>query len=271
MLPARERGGDLLDRNVGRYLGDDGIDLIVGLQRAAARGLAPRGRRRQLELQSLRVAQGNVADGIAGRGHLFAHQADDGELVAVRAERHLLAELETGGAVDDHLIMVAQDFAPRHQLAGAAGPARLEADQEQPQRLAVELGLHRLIGDGAGAFHAIDAADQFARVAGNARGFRERAVGAGLHHPEIGIGRARLPQRVVDQPAIDAGDHDHDAEQQAQAEIGQHEAQQIVLDVPVGEIHRFGSLAMVAARPTRKPLRNCVTTSAFAGTPPVIS
>ena len=144
--------------------------------------------------------------------------------------------------------MVAQDFAPRHQLAGAAGPARLEADQEQPERLAVELGLHRLIGDGAGAFHAIDAADQFARVAGNARGFRERAVGAGLHHPEVGIGRARLPQRVVDQPAIDTGDHDHDAEQQTQSEIGQHEAQQIVLDVPVGEIHRFGSLA-IGGRP----------------------
>ena len=199
------------------------------------------------------------------------HQADHRELVTVRSQRHFLAERQAGGTVDDHLIMTAHDLPPGHELAGSARPARLEADQEQAQRLAVELGLHRLIGDGAGTLHAIDAADQFARVAGNARGFGERPIGAGLHHPEIGIGGARLPQRVVDQAAIDAGDHDHDAEQQAQAEIGQHEAQQIVLDVAVGEIHRFGPPAIVAARPTRSPLRNCVTTWAPAGTPPVIS
>ena len=100
-------------------------------------------------------------------------------------------------------------------------------------------------------------------------------VGAGLDDPEVGIGGPGLPQRVINQPAIYAGDYDHDAEQKAKPEIGQHEAQQIMLDVAVGEIHRFGSLAIfvsiLAARPTRSPLRNCVTTAALSGTPPVIS
>ena len=191
--------------------------------------------------------------------------------MAMRAERHFLAEPEPGGTVDDHFIMAAQNVAPGRQLARAAGPARLEADEKHAQRLAVELGLHRLVGDGAGALHAIDPADQFPRVAGNARGLGERTIGAGLDDPEVGVCGARLPQRVVDQAAVDAGDHDHDAEQQAQSEIGQHEAQQIVLDVPVSQIHRFGSSAIVAARPSRSPLRNCTTTRALSGRPPVIS
>ena len=161
---------------------------------------------------------------------------------------------------------------PADQLARAAGPARLKADEEQAQRLALEFGLHRLVGDGAGALHAVDAADQFPRVAGDARGLGERPVGAGLDHPEIGVRRARLLQRVIDHAAVDARDHDHDAEQQAQSEIGQDEAQQFVLDVAVSQIHDFGlRLAILAARPTRKPLRNCTTTMAPFGTPPVIS
>ena len=154
---------------------------------------------------------------------------------------------------------------------GTAGAARLEANEEQPQRFAVEFGLHRLVGDGARLLHPIHPADQFPGIAGNARGFGERSIGAGLDDPEIGVGGAGLAQRVVDEPAVYAGDDDDDAEQKTQSEIGQHEAQQIVLDVAIGEIHRFGSLAIVAARPTRRPLRNCVSTVALSGTPPVIS
>ena len=90
-------------------------------------------------------------------------------------------------------------------------------------------------------------------------------------HPEIGVRRAGLPQRIVDQAAVDAGDHDHDAEQQAQSEVGQDEPQQIVLDVPVGQIHLLGPSVILAARPTRSPLRNWVTTTALSGRPPVIS
>ena len=104
------------------------------------------------------------------------------------------------------------------------------------------IGLHRLVGNRAGAFHAIDPADQFPSVAGDARRFGKRPIGAGLDHPEIGIRRPRLPQRVVNHATVDAGDHDHDAEQQAEAEIGQDEAQKIVLDIPVRQIHRLGLL-----------------------------
>ena len=78
-------------------------------------------------------------------------------------------------------------------------------------------------------------------------------------HPEIGIRRARLPQRVVDQAAVDAGDHDHDTEQQAQAEVGQDEAQKIVLDIPIGQIHRawlFGDLGRAADAQPAAQLRD---------------
>src|SRR5665811_1275963 len=109
------------------------------------------------------------------------------------------------------------------------------------------------------------------RIAGDTRGLGERTIGAGLDYPEIGIGGARLPQGIVNQAAIDAGNHDHDAEQQAQSKVGQDEAQQVVLDVPVGQIHRIGSSAIVAARPTRNPLRNCTTTCTLSGKPPTIS
>ena len=92
---------------------------------------APLGGRRQLELKLLRVAQGDVGHRIAGRRDLVLHQADDRELVAARAERHLLAEGEAGAAIDDHFIMAAQDLAPGDNLARSAGPARLEADEEE--------------------------------------------------------------------------------------------------------------------------------------------
>ena len=74
----------------------------------AARDFAPLGRRRELELKLLRVAQGDVGHRIAGRRDLVLHQADDRELVAARAERHLLAEREAGAAIDDHFIVTAQ-------------------------------------------------------------------------------------------------------------------------------------------------------------------
>ena len=112
VFPSRERGGDLLDRNIGRHLGDDGIDLIVGFQRSAARNLAPLGRRREFELQVLRVKQSDVANGIAGRREFVPHQADDGEVMTVRAQRHFLAEREAGGAIDDHFVMAAHNVAP---------------------------------------------------------------------------------------------------------------------------------------------------------------
>ena len=71
--------------------------------------------------------------------------------MAVRAQRHFLAERQAGGAIDDHFVMAAHDVAPGDKLARTAGPAQLVADEEEAERLAVELGLHRLVGDGAGA------------------------------------------------------------------------------------------------------------------------
>ena len=167
--------------------------------------------------------------------------------------------------------MAAQDLAPGDELTRSAGASRLEADEEEAVRRAVQLGLHRLVGDPTGALHAIDPGYEFAGVARNARGFGERPFGVGLDDPEVGIRGARLLQRVVDQATVDAGHHDDDAEQEAQAEIGQHEAQEIVLDVAIGEVHGDFSPATFAARPTRSLLASCVTTSACSGTPPVIS
>ena len=109
---------------------------------------------------------------------------------------------------------------PADEIARAAGPARLEADEEHAKRFAVELGLDRLVRDGAGALHAVDPADQFPRVARDARCFGKRSIGAGFDHPEIGACGASLSQRVINHAPVNTRDHNNDAEQQAQSEIG---------------------------------------------------
>ena len=148
---------------------------------------------------------------------------------------------------------------------------QLVAHKEDAERISIEFGLDGLVGDGAGTLHAIDSVDQFSRVARYPGGLGEWPIGAGLNHPKIGICSPRLPQRIIDHAAINAGNDDDDAKQQAQAEVRQHKAQEIVLDVAIREVHRFGSLAILAVRPVRMPLRSWDTTIASAATPPVIS
>ena len=131
MLPSRERGGHLVEGDVGRYLGDHRIDLIGRLQCCSACDLAPPGRRGKLELQCLGVAQGDVGHGIAGGCNFVAHQADDGKFVPVRPERHLLPECEPGRAVDDHFVVAAHDVAPCDELPRPARPAQLETDEKK--------------------------------------------------------------------------------------------------------------------------------------------
>ena len=48
-------------------------------------------------------------------------------------------------------------------------------------------------------------------------------------------------QRIDDDAAIDADHRQHDAEQQAQAEAGQQEPEEVVADIAVGKIHRAAS------------------------------
>ncbi len=187
------------------------------------------------------------------------------------AERYFLPELEAGRAIDDHLIMAARNVAPGRELAWATGAARLEAHQKHAERLAVQFGLHRLIGHGAGAFHTINSADEFPGVARDARSLGKGPICAGLNYPEVDVRGARLPQRFINHASVDTGDHDDDAKQQAQSEIGQDEPEQIVLDVPVGQVHRLASSAILAARPARSPLRICTTTCDLSGRPSVTS
>ena len=271
MLPARQCRGDLRDRNIGRHLGNNGVDH-VGRCRCPPRAAS----RRPIGGDSsncscLRVEQRDVGDRIAGGGEFVARHADDGECVTAGAERHLLAEGETGRAVDDHLVMAAHDLAPGEELARAAGPPRLEADDEQPQRSAFQCRLGRLVGDGAGALDAIDPSHHLSRIAGDPRRFGKWSIGAGFDDPEVRARGADLPERVVDRALVNSGDGDDDTEQQAQAETGQHEAQDIVPDVAVSQIHGFFSSATLTARPIRNPLRSFVTATAPSGMPALIS
>ena len=89
--------------------------------------------------------------------------------MTVRAQRHFLAEREAGGAIDDHFVMAPHKVASGREYARTPGPTQLVADEEEAERLAIELGLHRLVGNGTGALHAIDPADQFPGVAWDAR------------------------------------------------------------------------------------------------------
>ena len=114
------------------------------------------------------------------------------------------------------------------------------------------LGLDRLIGDAAGGGHAGDAGDGLARVAGNARGLGEGSARVGLDDPEIDRGCARDRQRIDDEPAIDADHRQHDAEQQAEADAGQQEAEEVVADVAIGEVH-FADLRRDAGSHAARP------------------
>jgi hypothetical protein len=87
-----------------------------------------------------------------------------------------------------------------------------------------------LVGNGAGALDAVDPADEFSRIAGYTRGLGERSIGAGFNHPKISVSGTRLAQGIIYEAAINARDHDDDAQQQAQAKVCEHKAQ-IVLDV----------------------------------------
>src|SRR5207342_887313 len=124
---------------------------------------------------------------------LVPHEADDRELVAMSAERNFLTKRKTGGAIDDYFVMAANDIPPGDESARTAWPVQLIADQEDAERLSIEIGLDCLVGDGAGTLHAIYSADQFSRVARYARGLGEWPVGAGFNHPKISVGGARLP------------------------------------------------------------------------------
>src|SRR5690349_3308237 len=89
VLPPRERRGDLPDRHVRRYFGEDGVDLIARFQGSAARDLAPLCWWGKLELQCLGVEQSHVGDGIAGIGNVVPRQAHNAELVTMRSEWNL--------------------------------------------------------------------------------------------------------------------------------------------------------------------------------------
>ena len=208
---------------------------IVPAAPADACGFAPRRRRRQVELQLLRVAQRDEDDRIAARGHEVAGQSHDGEGVA--PELDLLAEREPGAAVRDCLVAAAQDRPAFDHERRFARPRDLRPDDQQPLGLAAMLRLDILIGDAARRRDTPLRGDGLARVAGKPRGFGERPARVAFHDPDLRTGRAHEPERFEDQAAIDADHREHDAEQQAEPEAGQQEAAEIVADVLQREVH----------------------------------
>jgi hypothetical protein len=118
----------LFDRHVRRYFGEHGVDLIARFQGSAARDLAPRGRRRKLELQRLRVEQTHVGDGVARIRDVVPRQADNGELVTMRSEWNLLTKRQASGAIKHHFVVAAHDPVTGDKLARPAGTAQFVTD-----------------------------------------------------------------------------------------------------------------------------------------------
>jgi hypothetical protein len=58
-------------------------------------------------------------------------------------------------------------------------------------------------------------------------------------------------QRIDDDAAIDADHRQHHAQKQTEAEAGEQEPEQVVPDVPVGEVHRLPSRITRTERPSR--------------------
>jgi hypothetical protein len=78
-------------------------------------------------------------------------------------------------------------------------------------------------------------------------------------------------QSVVKRTPVYAGHRDHDSEQQTQSEAGQDEAEKVMPDVSVGEVHRWGCSPATVARPTRSPPGKLASTRAPSGMPSRIS
>ena len=163
-------------------------------------------------MKRLRVKQGHIGDRVTGRSNLITHEANDRELMTMSAERNFLAKRKAGGAIDDDFVMTANDIPSSDESARTAWPIKLIANEEDAQRVSIEFGLDRLVGNGAGALDAIDPADQFSRIAWYAGGLGKWSIGAGFNHPKISVGSTRLPQRIIDQAAINARNHNNDAQ-----------------------------------------------------------
>ena len=113
-------------------------------------------------------------------------------------------------------------------------------------------GLNRLVGHRTGCRHAGEAGDPLARVAWDTRGLGKGSPRSCLHHPKVDAMVAGDRQRIDDDAAIDADHRQNHGQQEAQAETGEQEPQEIVPNVSVRKVHRCTSRIALAARPSER-------------------
>ena len=101
--------------------------------------------------------------------------------------------------------------------------------------------------------------------------FGKGTVCVGLDNPKIGPRGPHETKGIVQRTTVNAHHRHHDAKQKAQPDTGQKEAEKVVPDVPVGEVHCPDCSPTAAARPTRSPVGRVASTLAPSGMPPRIS
>ena len=86
------------------------------------------------------------------------------------------------------------------------GMPGLVADDVKAQGITCVAGFDGLVSNAARLRHAVQPRDGIAGAAGDLRGLGERPLSAGLHDPEIDLGRLCNVQRIGHQAIVDA-DH----------------------------------------------------------------
>jgi hypothetical protein len=148
MLPALHRLGDRIGRGVRLKTCDNRIDGIAAPATAATCELDTCRRRGEVELQFLRIGQGDVDSGIATGVHLMAGQSDNREDASTKLEA--VSNNEARRSVGDHLEVAARNAAAFGDLGRSARPRRFITDDVEPELLVAKLTFDRLIGDTTG-------------------------------------------------------------------------------------------------------------------------
>ncbi len=230
-LDAHQHGIDIV---IGALRGDDGVKQpghTGAVERRVLGGTAALlqdGLVVLQELRLLRILERNEHHRVAvGRDHA-PRQPDHG--VAIAADLQGVAQFEAAGDVGHRLVMAAGDLPSGHQIrrpARAAGAVGGDAHHHGAHiaRLAVirSAHLHGEVGDVVGAGHAGHGGDAAPGVVIQTGRFGVRPLRVFLHHPQIGAAVVEQHHGIVDHAAVHPGHDQGDADQQPQADAGEHE------------------------------------------------
>ena len=154
--------------------------------------------------------------------------------------------------------MAARQAPALHQvarLARVAGAIRGDPDHHGAHvalpAVASGAHLHRQVGDVGHPCHAGHGQNAAVAVIAQAGGFGIRSLGVFLHHPQVGAAVVQQHIGIVHHAAVDARHGEGHANQQPQAQAGEHELAPGVQDVAAGQADHGATPAICCTTVTR--------------------